>query len=103
MSTDELERLIKAGTPGPLEIETAPDREPWIKGATGEWLAMCCGHTDEKAEANAALICAAVNALPELVALRRENERLRAELEAARVHAWLNDEPQEKASPDEPN
>ena len=48
-------------------------------------------------------IVAAVNALPELVALRKEVGRLRAELEAARVLAWLNDERKEKAPSDERN
>jgi hypothetical protein len=35
-----------------------------------------------QAEANAALICAAVNALPELLAMAEENARLRAALQA---------------------
>ena len=43
---------------------------------------------------------AAVNALAEMLA---KVKRLEAELEAARVHAWLNDELQEKATSDEPN
>jgi len=51
-------------------------------------------------DANAALIVAAVNALPKLIARVEEME---AELEAARVHAWLDDELQEKAPSDERN
>ena len=50
-------------TPGPWEPEKSGGRGLWIKGSNGEWAALACGDTDERAEANAL----AIAALPDLI------------------------------------
>jgi cell division protein ZapA (FtsZ GTPase activity inhibitor) len=92
-STDELEKLLKAGTP-----------TPWFVGGVrfkmngGDWHGVmsyneakkqddnvcCVGYDPRTGEghADARLICAAVNALPELLAMAEENARMRAALQA---------------------
>ena len=65
---DELEKLLAAATPG-----------PWTHASDK----LAAGNI--KAPDNAALICAAVNALPELLAMAEENARLR---EALRPLEW---------------
>ncbi len=84
---EELEKLLKAGTPGPwgtagrtmvCSLDDAPYPELLADAS------QCVN-----ADANAALIVAAINALPELVArvreLERENEDLRQLLSSAHV------------------
>ncbi len=82
---DELERLLKAGTPGPWEARPMQSRE---QGRLACWTEIfsqnislvhiqASKHADD--EANAALIVAAINALEELVAMGRRV----AELEGA--------------------
>lgn len=46
-------------TPGPWTAEPMVGRGAWVKGATGEWAALSCGDTNERAQANASLIAAA--------------------------------------------
>lgn len=46
-------------TPGPWTAEPQAGRGAWIKGSTGEWVALSCGDTDERARDNAHLIVAA--------------------------------------------
>ena len=50
-------------TPGPWAPEKSGGRGSWIKGSNGEWAALACGDTDERAEANAL----AIAALPDLI------------------------------------
>ena len=114
-STDELERLLAEATNRPWKMNTADKTgEDWLIASLGnsnedgfDYIVTTdrvrASELDGDAKADAALIVAAVNALPELVALRKEVGRLRAELEAARVLAWLNDERKEKAPSDERN
>lgn len=84
----ELETLLKAGTPGPW------DRRPNGDGDAAIW----CQHyaigtiyqdspSRNKRRNNAALIVAAINALPELVAMARRVAELEALLEQADVIA----------------
>ena len=64
-----LAALLEQATPGPWEAEEGGGRGGWIRNATTrEWSAMSCGETSEQATANAALIVAAVNAAPALLA-----------------------------------
>ena len=85
-STDELERLMReAGKQSPL---------PWHTDGASLFDSETYKLSDYLDPSEAALIVAAVNALPELVALRKEVGRLRAELEAARVLAWLQEDGQ---------
>jgi inosine/xanthosine triphosphate pyrophosphatase family protein len=112
---DELERLINEATPGTWSITedgdivcqqtVTEDGETYTESlsiATGEcsqnWGYIHWGKLED-----AALIVAAINALPGLIERAQRAERLEAELEAARVHAWLNDELQEKAPSDDRN
>jgi len=105
---EELKRLLAEATPGPWEksgVRTKCIIEDAISiGADGlSYIYLPIGKTHNEqagALADAALIVAAVNALPGLIARVEEME---AELEAARVHAWLDDELQEKAPSDERN
>ena len=97
MNTDELERLMREATPGPWNNKRSarciqgPDTfegDPVIigglVGGSRQWsnfpFSEYCVPGKNEGDANAALICAAVNALPELVALRKENDRLREAL-----------------------
>lgn len=93
--TDELKRLMEAATPGPWEIDAVTVHP--VDGPTQRYLYLTATgagsgdiadlyhiqsgyHHKHNSAANAALIVAAVNALPELLALREENERLKAAL-----------------------
>ena len=85
-STEELERLIKAGTPdrpwhySPWHVEEGP---PAVRHPSGYIIA----NTDTNA--NAALIVAAVNALPELLErVRRLEEALKPFADEA--DKWAN-------------
>lgn len=49
-------------TPRPWTAEDKGGKGAWIKGANEDWSALSCGISDETADANAALIVAAVNA-----------------------------------------
>ena len=72
---DELERLAKEATPGEWVAENRGGRGSWIgnTSAAKDWAAMSCGNSDAEAEANATLIVALRNALPEILsALRGE-------------------------------
>ena len=62
---EDLKKLLAAATPG-----------PWTHASDK----LAAGNI--KAPDNAALICAAVNALPELLAMAEENARLREALQA---------------------
>lgn len=76
-------------TPTPWEAEPSAARGAWIKGADGEWVALSCGDTDERAVANAEFIARAVNAHDALVAAceaaleASEHSHMRAILRAA--------------------
>ena len=84
MSTDELERL----TEGLRKIVSTYELRNPMRTADFHGEDCACYRCAVDA-------CgAAVNALPELVALRKEVGRLRAELEAARVLAWLQEDGQ---------
>ena len=65
MNIDDLKKLLAAATPG-----------PWTHASDK----LAAGNI--KAPDNAALIVAAVNALPELLAMAEENARMRAALQA---------------------
>ena len=95
MSTDELERLIKSASELPWKegLRDGDEKDVWGPGYLVAKVYLGSPAAKRRAN-NAALICAAVNALPELVALRKEVGRLRAELEAARVLAWLQEDGQ---------
>ncbi len=88
---EELERLLKAGTPGPWKIERGkrciqgPDTGEGdalvitsVMGGSKQWSASpyqeYCTAGMHEGDANAALIVAAINALPELIARGRELE-----------------------------
>lgn len=78
MTREELEKLLAAATPGPWEVsERTKDWRPQV--VSTEHGPICTMHIPEVGDAdpNAALICAAVNALPELL---EENEKLREAL-----------------------
>jgi hypothetical protein len=100
---EELERLLKAATPGPWEIDgigithkSKPYGAPIDVCLMGEpaQYASVKPLMVPNYEANAALIVAAINALPELVARVRELERIET---AARVYYenYLKDEADE--------
>lgn len=62
-------------TPGPWTAEPGGGRGAWVKGANGEWAALACGDSDERAAHNAA----AIATLPELYeALERAERKLSA-------------------------
>ena len=66
---EDLKKLLAAATPGPWEVsERAKDWRPQV--VSTEHGPICTMHIPEigDADPNAALICAAVNALPELLA-----------------------------------
>jgi hypothetical protein len=90
---DELERLLKAGTPGPWKIERnkrciqGPDTGEGdalvitsVMGGSKQWSAspysQYCVPGMKDGDANAALIVAAINALPGLIESARRVERL---------------------------
>lgn len=78
--SDDLKKLMEEATPGPWEVEENhgtrrifAEGHPWA-------LVSCCDklvRPEAESKANAALIAAAVNAVPELLALREEVGRLR--------------------------
>jgi hypothetical protein len=86
---DELEKLLAAATPGLWKLFDGTTAPPWevctnkagnctirqvgSSGYLSPWIASA---------RDAALICAAVNALPELLAMAEENARLREALQA---------------------
>jgi hypothetical protein len=75
---DELERLLKAGTPEPWE------RALNVVIAGSERVAFVWRDEDgQYSAANAALIVAAINALPGLIESARRAEEMRAALEVA--------------------
>lgn len=79
-TTEELEKMMAEATPGPIRLM---DGDPLsVDFHAAVYVPKMTGATPvTKLAANAALIVAAVNALPELVALRKENERLKEALE----------------------
>lgn len=105
---DELEHLRSEATPGPwkkfhhpgpdvIQIDTIADGysaticrlTPIIERSMSDWVdSVMSKETQQRNRADAALIVAAVNALPELVAVARAAERL-----CAGVHV-LNTTPQ---------
>jgi hypothetical protein len=95
INADELKRLMGEATPGPWRV-AGDARSPDIYGPK-EWavaLGECaqnCGYIHWNNLADADLICAAVNALPELLAMAEENARLREALKPfaeARLESW---------------
>jgi hypothetical protein len=81
---DELERLLKAGTPGPWKID-GDKASPDIFGPEGWAVALgeCsqnCGYIHWNNLADADLIVAAINALPGLIESARRVEEMRAAL-----------------------
>ena len=76
----DLKKLMAEATPGPIRLM---DGDPLsVDFHAAVYAPKMTGTTPvTKLAANAALIVAAVNALPELVALRKENDRLREALE----------------------
>lgn len=94
MSTlDELERLEKSATPGPWTYRVDDERlarpHPSLNDAHDDDITKnATGLTVD----NGALIVAARNALPELIAASRERDRLRAALET--IRSWGNNDGQ---------
>jgi hypothetical protein len=103
---DELERLLKAGTPGPWWVQAAEDSPKDIShiwraapnpatykgGQSKSWIATVLkseyhGDVVSVAPNDAALIVSAINALPELVARGRRVAELEVLLEQADVIA----------------
>jgi hypothetical protein len=94
---DELERLLKAGTPGPWMLATS---NSWRRFVSKTHTPVCepivqnDGHPDLHFRnggpdgPDAALITAAINALPELVARVREFEELKKDMSLVRVAAY---------------
>ena len=105
---EDLKKLLAAATPGPWKIERGKrciqgpdtrDGDPLVltsmMGGATKWshspYSEYCVPGMKEGDANAALIVAAVNALPELLALREENEMLRkAILELAELADQIN-------------
>jgi hypothetical protein len=101
---DELEGLLKAATPGPWWVQAAEDSPKDIShiwraapnpatykgGRSKSWIATVLkseyhGDVVSVAPEDAALIVAAINALPELVAMAKELDAARAELAEERL------------------
>ena len=87
-SLDELERLLAAATPGPWRVSADEPYEGYvqrrnIEADASEWIT--CGATSEyqclENEHDAALIVAAVNALPDVIAAAKREARLREALD----------------------
>lgn len=88
--TTELRELLAKATPGPWGAEaitkhSASNERPWVgRLSESRYAALSYGETQLEAVANAALIVAAVNALPALLdrveALEAENARMREAL-----------------------
>ena len=96
---DELERLMREATPGPWKLD-GDKASPDISGPAGWAVALgeCsqnCGYIHWNNLADADLIVAAVNALPELLAERAENARLREALQP-----FIRSEDDFKGAPD---
>ena len=80
---EDLKKLLAAATPGPWWIASM---NPNVVSAGARNVLRCYKIADARGttpSANAALICAAVNALPELLAMAEENARLREALKRA--------------------
>jgi len=79
----ELEKLLKAGTPGPWEVVKSPSGL-WavINDPFNQNIASLVDNTPAIEPADAALIVAAINALPGLLESARRVERLEAGLQA---------------------
>ncbi len=81
---EELERLLRVGTPGPWERSTNPSRDTrWVNAAEGDRDIVCDLDEADVSPAqqwdNAALIVALRNAVPELIAeIRSLKETVRA-------------------------
>lgn len=71
-----------AHTPGPWRREPGVAQGAWIKGSTGEWVALACGDTPERALANGSLIAAAADLLGACVAFVASEDALLADLRA---------------------
>lgn len=99
MTREELEKLLAAATPGPWKIERGKrciqgpdtrDGDPLVltsmMGGATKWshspYSEYCVPGMKEGDANAALIVAAVNALPELLALREERNELQSVFDA---------------------
>ncbi len=97
LDLDSLAALEKAATPGPWDYETellSPDVDingfhwrPYGHTYSPEW-----GGDSPQAAADGALIAAARNALPRLLALARAGERLAAAVEATQWMANPNED-----------
>ena len=88
---EDLKKLLAAATPGPWWIASM---NPNVVSAGARNVLRCYKIADARGttpSANAALICAAVNALPELLAMAEENARLREALKRAEEIAALID------------
>jgi len=88
MTTEELRRLLQAATPGPWQAEFASSHvggkseiTEWFVRRDGDDVAIAADiidpHDDQPSKANAALIAAAVNALPALLAVAEAAEHWR--------------------------
>ena len=107
---EDLERLLKAGTPWPWETwEREARSNCWEIGTPEDHVAdlFYCREEDHayipwdeaRASSNAALIVAAINALPGLLESARRVEEMRAALQDA--HTWH--ESADKAISKQPN
>lgn len=77
-------------TPGPWTAEPMVGRGAWVKGVTGEWAALSCGDTNERAQSNASLIAAApelYEALEGFVIFHSGHAMANAELQARMIAA----------------
>ena len=91
----DLKKLLDEATPGPWHHGGSPVDNPYrvdvVKFYAGGMAAVIAdmrGEPENRTH-DAALIVAAVNAVPELLALREENERLKQELNASENEAAM--------------
>jgi hypothetical protein len=95
--TEELERLLAAATPGPwkhipgkrMVFVVAPECHVYSNRDNDDGEGPHHPNTIKRWNADAALIVAAINALPGLIAAARELDAARAEL--AEIRAWTDD------------
>lgn len=82
---EELERLHKAATPGPWEIESDPYNAPFPAiceaGSPFEIASFTMGEDENENQANADIVTHLRNAVPDILALLDENAMLRERLE----------------------
>ena len=70
--TTALLELESKATPGDWTYEENGGCGSWISGTNGEWAALSCGNTNERADENAALIAAARNLIRPLAEAYRD-------------------------------